>query len=392
MRLTLPIFLSAAFFIGFTSYGSAQEDGYVTIKEFDDAMQEIDSMNSQLSRLNPGSTNFLLSGFATAGFIDSPGANSTFAASFSPVFLWTLSDRILFESEMELDFDGESELEFAQINYVVADTLTIGAGKFLSPFGVFTERIHPSWINRLPNAPFIAGHGGLSPNTILGAQARGAVAVGHGKVNYALFVGNGGQLNDGSEEEDEAGLLHWDSIADVDQNKTVGGRVGWMISPGIEIGASILSGKVAADGTSEADVDVDLIGVDFSMQHEINQLNGSLRFDGEYVASSVSDAIYFPGTADALTFTNDRSGGYGQLAFRPTKSESELLRNTEIVTRYDWLDLPSGAPEDETHSRWTFGLDYWLGPSTVLKLAMDQLEIGDEPTTSTFYLQIAIGF
>jgi hypothetical protein len=392
MRRSPLFFLCTALILGFSSNAYAQEDEYVTVQEFDDAMEELDALQSKLNQVSPGTTNFLVTGFATTGYTDTPSANSSFAASFSPIFLWTLNERTFFESEIELDTGGETESGYAQLNYEATDYLTIGAGKFLAPFGIFTERIHPSWINRLPNAPLVAGHSGLSPSAIVGAQARGAIAAGNGKVNYSLFIGNGSQLNDGSDEEEEAGLLHWDTGADVDQNKTVGARVGWIPMAGLEIGTSFLSGKTSGAGTSESQVDVTLFGFDITAQREIAALKGNLRFEGEYVSSSVSDATFFPGTPDATTFSNDRSGGYGQLAFRPTKSESAMLRDTEFVTRYDWLDQPAGAPQDEKTTRWTFGLDYWLGPSTVLKIAADQLEVDSEPSVSSFYLQLAIGF
>jgi hypothetical protein len=392
MRRSPLFFLCTALFLGTSSTAYAQEDEYVTVEEFDDAMQELDSLQSKLDQISPGTTNFLVTGFATTGYTDSASANSSFGASFSPIFLWTLNDRTFFESEIELSTAGETELGYAQINYQATDFMTIGAGKFLSPFGIFTERVHPSWINRMPNAPFIAGHDGLSPSAIVGAQARGAVPLGNGKVNYSLFVGNGSQLNDGSDEEDEAGLLHWDTGADVDQNKTVGGRVGWLPMAGLEIGTSFMSGSTSGAATSESNVDVTLFGFDITAQHDIDSLSGSLRFDGEFVSSSVGDTTFFPGTPDANTFNNNRSGGYGQLAFRPTKSESTLLRDLEFVTRYDWLDQPSGAPQEEKMTRWTFGVDYWLGPSTVLKVAVDSVEVDSEPTASSFYLQLALGF
>lgn len=392
MRYPLPFLMVWAMVLGLTGLTNAQEDEFVTVTEFDDAMQEVDSLRAQLDRLTPGDTNFMWTGFATASYVDGPGESSTFSASFSPVFLWQLGDKLFFEGEMEFESGGEAEMEYAQILYQVADDLTLGAGQFLSPFGVFAERVHPSWINRLPGSPYIAGHDGLAPNSVLGAQLRGAKSVGLGKINYVVFVGNGPQLNNGLDEEDEAGLLHWDPTPDVDQNKMLGGRLGWVAMPGLEVGASAISAKAAGEGTSESSLDVNLFGLDFTYQREIDEVYGVLRLDGEFVQSDVSTATYFPGTAEANSFSNERSGGYGQLAFRPTKVDSAWLQNVEVVTRYDWLDLPDGAPEDEKHTRWTFGLDYWLSPSTVVKVAVDNQEIGDEPSDSTFYLQIALGF
>jgi hypothetical protein len=396
-HFTRILFCSFVFlWSGQSSYAQEGEDSqteeYVTLEEFDEAMQELDQLRLELGSALPGSTNFLISGYFASGYTNAENADSSFGASFSPVFLWTLTDKIFFEGEVEFASEGEASLDYAQLSYAATDYLTFGAGQFLSPFGTFNERVHPAWINKLPSAPFIAGHGGLSPNAIVGLQARGAVSMGNGKLNYVVFAGNGPQLNNGLAEEDEAGLLHWETGADVDNNKVIGGRVGVLPTPWLEIGASVMTGGVAAEGTSQSDVDVELFGFDITAQREVRAMHGRVRFDGEFVSSAVGDATYFPSTPEANSFENDRSGGYGQFSYRPTLVDAEILRSSEIVIRYDWLALPSGAPEDERRERWTCGLNYWLSASTVCKLAVEQLEVGDEPSANALYFQVAIGF
>ncbi|HEX9729666.1 MAG TPA: hypothetical protein VGA37_14275 [Gemmatimonadales bacterium] len=70
-------------------------------------------------------------------------------------------DRILFEAEFEFELtEGVTEtgLEYAQLDFLLTDHLTLVGGKFLVPFGVFGERLHPIWINKFPTAPPIYGH------------------------------------------------------------------------------------------------------------------------------------------------------------------------------------------------------------------------------------------
>src|SRR5438067_2213037 len=74
-----------------------------------------------------GSTKFLMSGWADSGFEDRHGKNSTFTASFHPVFLWKLDDHLSFESD----------LTYSVISYHFDDLGTLEAGKFLTPFGAF---------------------------------------------------------------------------------------------------------------------------------------------------------------------------------------------------------------------------------------------------------------
>jgi len=151
-------------------------------KESSQLEQEVGSLKKIVDGLRGGSSKHLFSGYAFAGYEDRTGESGSFNAGFNPIFLWKPADRLFFEGELELELsDGETELslEYAHLNYSLNDYVTLGAGKFLSPFGIFRERLHPAWINKLPDAPLAYGHDGIIPPTILGAQIRGGIPVGH---------------------------------------------------------------------------------------------------------------------------------------------------------------------------------------------------------------------
>ncbi|PYK96185.1 MAG: hypothetical protein DME19_20560, partial [Verrucomicrobia bacterium] len=92
--------------------------------ETDQALDGIDKELKQVKQMAkdsfPGSTKMLLGGYGSATFMAArsgygpaapvpPGsrdANSSFTATFNPIFLWKLSDRLLFEGEMELELEG----------------------------------------------------------------------------------------------------------------------------------------------------------------------------------------------------------------------------------------------------------------------------------------------
>ena len=97
-----------------------------------------------------------------------------------------------------------------------------------------------------------------------------------------------------------------------------------------------------------------------------------------------------------LTFKNNRSGGYTQFAYRPSKVEVPILKNLEGVVRYDWLELPKAAPNNFDSANWTLGLDYWFGSHTVLKAAYqfgDRKDpAGTKENTDAFLIQFATGF
>ncbi len=108
------------------------------------------------------------SGFVIAGYGSTTYEGVTqgvyrndFSASVSPVLLYSKGTDILFEAELEFGLTGDATsttLEYAQIDYLGFENVQFIAGKFLLPFGVFGERIHPTWINKLPTMPIVFGH------------------------------------------------------------------------------------------------------------------------------------------------------------------------------------------------------------------------------------------
>src|SRR5262249_8024512 len=120
--------------------------------------QEVETLKTQVEETRPGTTKFLLTGYAFGGFEKREGQSSTFTAGLAPIFLWQLSDKLFFEGEVTLELkDTEMEvgLEYAQLTYLLNNYMTVGAGKFLTPFDQFPERLHPPWINKLPDFPLV---------------------------------------------------------------------------------------------------------------------------------------------------------------------------------------------------------------------------------------------
>ena len=164
--------------------------------------RQVQALESAVEEARLGSTRFLLTGNASAGFTAPQHGASNFGATLSPLLLWKLSDNLFVESEVEFELEGSdtsTKLEFAQIAWSPLDFLTIGAGKFLSPSNVFVERYEPKWINKFPDTP-LAVYDGLLPESHVGAQARGGLPIGPSRINYALYVGNGARLQTGSAE------------------------------------------------------------------------------------------------------------------------------------------------------------------------------------------------
>ena len=372
-----------------------------------------DMIEQTLLEARYGESNFHFTGFAFTRFTNVQGADSSFTAVVAPIILWELSDRLLFETELEFGLeteDGEGktevELEYAHASYILNDYVTLGAGKFLTPFGIFGERLHPAWINKLPDAPLAFGHhGGLVPMSSLGAYVRGGFPLGDAKGNYAFYLSNGPSL---VTEGHDVGGLNFENFDDINNNKAFGGRVGFLPFPEIEIGYSFQFADVTPSGFDQQ-ADALLQSIDVSYVTESDLLGGLIDLRFEWVLSDIDDVAFAAeegGHADEgghaeeeedgdeafITFNNERSGGYLQLAFRPTKSDMEFLRNLEFVGRYGWLDLPSGAPEAFDQERWTLGVNYWLNPSTVLKIAYEHTEVDGGDDFDAVKAMFAIGF
>jgi hypothetical protein len=374
---------------------SQQEQGMGEVDEsFDEIDQQVFAISKSLSDVRDGNRKFLVTGYATGGFTDAEGEDSSFGAEFVPIFLWKLSDRIFLEGEIEFELeDGETHagLEYVQMSYVVNDAMTLGFGKFLNPANPFASRLHPAWINKMPDAPLAFGARRLMSFTQTGLQVHGGVPVGSKKLTYAVYVSNGANLREGP---DNYGTLDEANYTDTNNNKAIGGRVGYFPLPELEVGYSLEISKVSGSASEVGEADATVQSVDLNYTTSVGK--GTLDLRGQWAFSEVDNVTYDPagsGGFGPVTLNNERDGGYLQVAFRPSESESEVVSNLEGVVRYDQVDLPTGAPEGNDQSRVTVGMNYWTSASSVFKLAY-RFDDTDSPGESADALmfQWGIGF
>lgn len=370
-------------------------------EQVDELEKELKAVKEKANASRPGETKFLVTGYGFAGFTLREREPSTFSAGVSPIFLWRPADRILFEAEVELeleDTETELKLEYADVNYVLADEVILRAGRFLAPFGTFADRLHPKWINKLPDNPRAFGEeGGVAPFSVLGVEARGALGVAGTKVTYAVYLANSLRLI--TDDPEEAGMLADDKFSDDVRRKTVGGRIGFYPVPELEVGYSILFGRVGPSGTEFSDVDALLQAVDIACVHEEDVIKGTVTALGQWAWSRVDRTTYDSTGAllfGPLTFQNRRQGGYLQIAYRPSKLEWEWIRSFECIVRYDLVNNPRGAPDNIDTRRWTLGLDYWITPALVVKAAYEwevrKNPAGPNERVNAFLAQFALGF
>ncbi|NOX65655.1 MAG: hypothetical protein GXO85_07610 [Chlorobi bacterium] len=373
--LKVYLLLLTMFFISGTLFAQNEEDF--------DKEDPVEDLAKEVNTLKPGLSRFLMRGYAHAG-IEFLKDNTTFVGgSFNPIFLWQQSKRLLFESELELELtqDGtELGLEYADMSYFINKYLTVRMGKFLLPYGTFGEKLHPRWINRLPSNPLGFTHEGqVGPMSDLGVEIRGAVYVTRNAwINYSLYVVNGPKLNDGVDEPEEGGQLHYNNYVDNNKAKSIGGRIGILplYNSSLEIGLSGQFGKVGTSKTAYEDIGSQLYAIDLSYVTRLDFMKSMLDIKGQWNRVSVDQASYSDpeNAGQNYTFENVSNAYYAQLSIKTAFVDNDFFNKLEFVGRYSKLELPSKAVWGGEDTQITVGINYWLDWRTVIKFAYQTLD------------------
>jgi hypothetical protein len=375
-----------------------------TQKDYDELDDRLRQLGDEVHGALPGTEHFIVLGDAAVGFTNQKHSDSTFSAAVSPLLLWEATDRLLFEAAFDAGVStdplGNSstsiDLTIADASFIVNDHLTVGGGLFVVPFAQYHNHFDPPWINKLPDDPLVFSDGGIAPSSEVGIFARGAYRLPRSrwlpsaKMTYDLYLANGPALV--TSDPAAAGSLNFHDFTDLNNGKAVGGRIGLLPIPSIETGYSVQYSQSAPDGFPHAYVL--LQAADFNWVQEVRPLGGLITARAEWVWSQVEGATFDPlGKLGfgPLRFSNWRQGGYGMIAYRPTLSTNRFLRNTEFVFRYDMQKTALSAPGGAKEQRYAFGIDYWLTPSAVLKVAYEIDHRTPSPGSDGFFVQLGLG-
>jgi hypothetical protein len=146
---------------------------------------------------------------------------------------WVFESRATFETDMvqvpgQGGFHGtvEKEVEYAQLDFIANPYVTVTVGRFLTPFGIFNERLYPVWIRNLQSDPLILPIGIGPSNASTGAMVRGGFKA-HPKfnINYTAY------------------FSALSTVGKLDSDRFAGGRAGIFVPAArLEIGGSFQHG------------------------------------------------------------------------------------------------------------------------------------------------------
>ena len=354
-------------------------------------------------------SNVTLAGYGSASYSANPNSDfrNDFTASVSPILLYSMGEDLLFETELEFGLSGElttTTLEYAQIDYLGFERFIISAGKFLLPFGTFSERLHPTWINKLPTAPLLYGHGhgGVAEGSLLpvlsdvGLLVRYKAPVGKkwafdasGWISQGprlVGAGEGGDGHGDAESEKSAHKASFGideeghpaseidipavgfgvSFSDNNSNKMLGVRLGLVYGPSFEVYVSGFHSMVDPDNF------LDMTGFNISAEWR----KAGLEIRGEAIL--LNQELKVGEGFDTLSST----GYYVQVAKRYGLYEPVIR----------WSHLLESSLEDQVarpeRRQLAVGLSYWIEPSIPVKVAYQVDFDGDD----LLLIQWAFGF
>ncbi len=285
-----------------------------------------------------GATPIVTGAFGFTTDINNP-SNLTFGPKFEPVILLPLGNRFLFETEYSMELPVERadstlgpavlshSFEYMQLSYFATSNLILTGGNFVTPFGIYKERLDPQWTRNLLDEPMIFP---INDNSSIG-----------GMVRTSFYLSPAVKLNVTADYGATEG------VAQIGGEKQTGGQVGlYFPGPRVEVGASY-SRKLG-------DEKFNVAGMDFVW----NVRKTPLDIRGEAVWADVLGKGYWVEGAWRLSnATGNRFFHHSQI----------VLRGEQYFSPSQAQDLNEDLPSVNTRA-FTAGFNYW--PTDHVKFAL----------------------
>jgi len=332
----------------------------------------------------------LIVGGASAGYSKPSAYYGSFnLLDFNPVFLFGYKDLVFLRASPDFSIDDQGNtqttLNYANLNLFLNDYAVLGAGEFDSGLGYFVQNLSPAWINKLADAPVGFSGNQAAPQTDVGIRLQGGFPLfSNAHINYNVFLLNGSQgLVDTSDTVVNYNVIDYINTGGFTNNYgnyVMGGRLGFLPIPKLEIGITVAGGKIvlldAADGTTvlQSGRHYNALGADISYKWN------NLDLRGEIIQQQVSSQ---PGSI--VPQAERWKAWYLQAAYRFPST------NWEPVVRYGKFTSPISSQQQ---GQVAFGLDYWFASSIAAQV---EYEINHgQPVSGNnlnlFLIQLVFGF
>lgn len=257
-------------------------------------------------------------------------SNLSFGPKFEPIAIVPLGSRFLFETEYSMELPVEREestlgaavlshsFEYMQMSYAATPNLVFTGGQFVTPFGIYKERMDPQWVRNLLEVPLIFP---INDNSSIGAMVRAGT-----------YLSSGVKLNVTADYSGSEGNAQFTG------EKQTGGRVSLFFpGPRLEVGASY--------SRELGDERFNVAGTDFVW----NARRTPLDVRGECIWADVLGKGYWAEGAWRLSnlsgnrfFRHSQVVGRAEQYFAPAKPQDLIAELQTLDTR-----------------RYTAGLNYW---------------------------------
>ncbi len=146
------------------------------------------SLNAQPSQIDENHAGYIPAISGGMGYIHKiDGGIPTLEPQLAPVLLIPVGSHILFESRTDFtgfyqkemltsgSYTGKifTDVAFAQIDWLANSHVNAVAGRYLLPFGLYSERLQPIWIKNLQDSPITAAIGTRTSGSGDGIMLRG---------------------------------------------------------------------------------------------------------------------------------------------------------------------------------------------------------------------------
>jgi hypothetical protein len=193
--------------------------------------ENVNQLSTSVSKLGQD-TGLPVHGFADVGAAWSSGDDPTKLRGFNggtldlyltPQFGQRVKSLIELAVEYGTDGGVGLDMERLQLGYTISDSVTLWAGRFHTPFGLWNTSFHhganlQTSIYR-PRFIDFEDKGGIVPAHSVGLWASGKTKVGSDTLTYDAYLANGPKITDR--------ILDFNAYTDSSANKMVGGNLGY---------------------------------------------------------------------------------------------------------------------------------------------------------------------